>query len=378
MLLIVALGCGPGGDKTDQSCESQVVPGTHARGATASFLGYSCDLQCEPGYSDCDHDISNGCEKVGVCSSFDAGFGDAPYASPPELVMTLVGGAAGFSACDSALYVLQSDALYVVDATGALAKLAASPPPAGGLACDGTMLYWPVRSNGALPNGAIFSFDIVHSQNAIVTGNIDPGAGVDVRAHRVYWVARSDAGAWLSSSAADSGVTSDLPIMETGAYKPFALTSGADWTITSPSTIAFASLVAGAADASSDADADADADASTSSGAITLDAAVTSLVANPARAFAVVGSSLVAADDPSFVQASGVANVTLGATYGDSVVLASDDTVYVGSLSPKGALAAVPGKFLHVVAVTTKGSAAYWITRGEGATPGAIWTVALQ
>jgi len=410
-------GCGP-----SSTCPDVVPAGTHTINTVGTWGG--CTLECENGWSDCDGNPNNGCETPGVCPP-DASKKDAgPKA---ELLKSLMGAPRGLATCDTdLLYYFDDDALFVLNTgTNASAQvLTSSGVPSGGIACDSANVYWATLSDpdGGGPNGGVWSVPFGQDAATAIATGVDPGWGIDVRAPRVYWLARSGlgpAGPMLAYSLLDGGSFGVMPAAETEAYKAFALSFDGDYALlggslwfnpidpdagpahaTALDTDAATALFAAAggayavlhgsynpvidagvdatpdAEAGSDADTDASADASDASDAATDATGDAGDAASEAEASAPAPTDLIlgVTGSPTLV-ASGLKRI-VATTGSGSAIVASDDTIYFVDL-PVGAVTILATGVLHVADVAMDAKYAYWTTRGEGTLPAAIWRIAL-
>ncbi len=348
--------CGPldlcDGD-SQAPCTSKPVPGTHTIDVSSGFCG-GCIAQCETGWLDCDNDVTNGCETPGTKCSSQLGDGGMPPTA--TLLATLSGAPHGVAVCGTNVFYFDDADLLQFVPDGAPKKVATSPStPKDGLACDGTFLYWAAGDTiWELPIWAT-------SATALATG-VDPGTGVDLRGASVYFVEHTDAGATLAHTTGDAGWTAIMPITETGVYKPFALTQAGDYSI-DQGTIWFNAP---------NQDAGGPVQIATMTNALALFAGSSP---TPYVIAASTGSDSLSqvVTDAASVPIPTIVAVAAAQT---KAVLISDDSVYAFDLQ-KNKLTTLVQPALHGVHVATDGTTAYWTTRGEGLTLGAVWTMPL-
>ena len=417
-----SFGGGDCSDFGDSTCPDVVPAGTHTI-ATQGGFG-TCTLECEPGWSDCDKNLNNGCETAGVCP-IPAEAGPIPA---PKFLTVLEAEPRGLAACGSRVYYFDGDALDVIDTSSNDAVspvLTAAGVPSGGLACDSSNLYWATRDDGdggdaATPDGTIWAMALGDSVASPVALDVDPGRGIDTRAGgRVYWLARTgfgDAGSMLAYSTFDAGSFAVMPAAESTAYKAFAIGSDGDYALANgalwfaglgddaggpevvpiDASAASALVASGGAtyaivhgdyafpsdagdasdgdasdDAADDASADdaSDGDASDDAGDLDAnDADVDADAASPP-------SDTILRVGPTAAKLVSGLHVVVAAAGGSGIVAASDDTVYFVSTS-NGAVSVLATSMLHVVDVALDGTNAYWTTAGQGAVAGAVWKVA--
>ena len=333
-------------------CTSKPVAGTHAIDVYSGFCG-ECIVQCETGWLDCDDDVSNGCETPGTkCSSPFSDGGKSP--PTPSLLATLSGAPHGVAICGTNVMFFDDATLFEFVPNAAPKKLATSPSaPKDGIACDATFLYWAASDTiWELPIWAT-------SATALATG-VDPGVGVDLRGSSVYFIEHDDAGSTLARTTGDAGWTAIMPVSETGVYKSFALGPSGDYSI-DQGNVRFNPLT---------------------------DAGVPALIPAPNALALFMGSSSL-----PYVVSGSTSSDTLTVLLADAAptpipaivavasaqtkaVLATDDSIYVLDLQKK-TLATLVQPALHVGHVATDGTMAYWTTRGEGVTLGAVWSMTL-
>jgi hypothetical protein len=409
---------GGGGGCTGGGGECANPPaGTHTVSGTSSgFFGSTCTLVCETGWSDCDNDVSNGCETPGACPKPHADAG-----AKPELLATLSGAPRGLAACDSGrVYFFDDSSLKLWSAGAAASVLDSTGAPSGGLACDATNLYWTTLSEpDGGPTGAVWSLAFDADGATAIASAVDPGRGIDVRSPRVYWIARtglSDAGSMLAYSLADGGTVAVMPTTEGPAYKGFALSYDGDYAIASgslwfnsissdagaPYTLDFdasaaSALFAGAGGAYAvihgaypsavDAGPDADVDASDASSEAAPDDAAydapddasgdasTDAGADGEAGSSVSTDSIVALTGTPSPLFDGLAPIRAAIGNGAAIV-ASDDKIYYVDL-PSGFVTVLATGALHVTDVAMDGTYAYWTTLGQGTTAAALWRIVL-
>ncbi|HEY1958330.1 MAG TPA: hypothetical protein VGH28_22090 [Polyangiaceae bacterium] len=188
-----------------------------------------CNVECEPGFFDCDKNQSNGCETsssvgcpaVKVDASSDAGL-------VPERLASISSAPGGLVACAGNDYFFDGSELRSIDGiTLLVSDVALSPaPPTDGLACDGDTLFWSA-SLGDAGTGALYGVPVLGGTPIVVASGFDPSPGVAVRDGGV--LVMSSAG--LLFAQGDGGAGAWMPATPTGAYEPFALVGGEDWSI---------------------------------------------------------------------------------------------------------------------------------------------------
>ncbi len=346
--------CGPfdlcGGD-AQSPCTTQPVAGTHTIDVQSGFCG-GCVAQCEPGWLDCDNNIENGCETPGTkCPNGDGG-------KPPPtatLLATLSGTPHGVALCGTNVFYFDDSDLFQFVPAGAPKKVATSATtPKDGLACDGTFIYWA-------SSDTIWELPIWATAPVALALGVDPGTGVDLRGSSVYFIEHTDAGSTLAHTTGDAGWTAIMPISETGVYKPFALTQGGDYSI-DQGTIWFNA---------SNPDAGGPAQIATTPNALALIAgsSATPYVISLAGGSDTISQVITDASTP-------VPTIVAAAAAQMKAVLGSDDSVYAFDLQTNK-LTTLVQPALHVAHVATDGTTAYWTTRGEGLTLGAVWSMPL-
>lgn len=351
-LFIAILACG--GDGSGAPCY-QPAAGTHAVAAT----GFGCHIECSPGYFDCNGDNVDGCESTAPCTTKPSDSGLPP--PPVHLVTTLSGVPHGIASCGGDVYFFDDGAL--MDVSGQKLFTSAATP-AGGIACDGSNLYFATLSSGdAGPTGSVYRFHFGDAAPVAIASGVDPGRGVDLRGAGVYWIARSgagDAGPMLEVTN-DAGTNAILPAIETSTYKSFALMDDADYALSGGSV--WTSPLDGGAPATLAFDA-------TNARAL--------LRANLAMPVAVVtidgGDGIVATGDAS-TPIGATPHVVATASDQTHAVFATDDAVYEWTYNVGVKLVTSP--YLHITDITIAGGVAYWVTRGAAATPGAVWRATL-
>jgi hypothetical protein len=233
----------------------------------------------------------------------------------------------------------------------------------------------------------------------------------------------------LVASMPDAASVALIPAVESEAYKAFALSYDGDYALargsvwfnplggdgSDASTLSFDASAASAlfaaaggtyavvhgavaltmdasADATTDAGTDADATVNDASDATVDDASdgstedasdATSADAGDASfdgaIDATVDAGVPTTDSIVGLNASlvvgGFARIVATAGNGSAIV-ATDDAVYYVDL-PTGGVTVLASPVLHVVDVAMDSGYAYWTTRGEGTTPGALWRIAL-
>lgn len=349
LLVVVACGSGPGGTL----CDQPVAP-PHA---TAS----GCTLVCDTGWYDCDNSAGDGCETNEPCSNKLGDGAVPPTATGPQLLATLSGDPHGIGACGATVFYLDGNSLSTP--TGPIFTLPRTP--AGGLACEGNNLFFTTSSaGGASPDGSLWRYTIGSKAPVQIMTGIDPGRGVDVRGSTAYWLAHSaDAGTSLARMTGDGGWSSVVPADETSTYKSFALLDDGDYAIAAGSIWR------------------SDFDGGTSTLAFDAGGARALLKGTGAEApYAVVsagaGDLLVVANDAGTPVAP-FPTIVATAQNGAGAIVATDDTIFYVDVNLKvPKIIAKP--FLHVTDVALDGTYAYWLTRGAGATPGAVWKAPLK
>lgn len=347
-------------------------------GEVVGTLG-SCSITCEVGWLDCDKQHPNGCETQGsVCGpKLEASTSDATSPPTASKILTLKNDTLGLVACAGAYYVLDGAEIRTLDGVTLVSKTLGFSPgtPSGGLACDGTSLYWTIRADvDAGSVGALLRMDITTGTVDILANGLDPGVGVDVRGGSVYFIARSgidDAGSTLATFALDAGaITPWMPASETQTYKVFALSDDGDWSVAN-GTIFRRKSDAGAA--------------------AWLEAPVAALLTNEAGApFAVVHADLDASsdalphdylaalheDDAGDASLSPIDASTLDpiiATTGAAPpVVASRDKVYALAL-PAGGATLVNATTAPIAFVAIDDTWVIWSTRATTSAPAAVW-----
>ena len=321
-----------------------------------------CSLECEPGFFDCDHSLTNGCETssiVGCFSSLDGGpFPDA--GAGPERIATIGLVPFGLVACAGAYFFFAGQTLGSIDAsTLTVSTISSSPaPPIDGLACDGTALYWSTASPAdAASGGALYSVSTLGGAPQLVASGFDPSPGIDER----------DGGIFVMSSAGvlalqgDAGLAPWTSATATGAYKPFTLGPSDTW------SIAGGAIVRRADDAGPSAwidDAGAPSTIVTASGEpiasihASFDDAgpVTDWIARLEGDGGAALTTIFTTPKPIVATASGA-----------KAIVASDDTIYV--VAPPQVAPLYTTKD-HVVDVATDGKWVVWTTRGQGGPAG--------
>jgi hypothetical protein len=349
VLFIAILACG--GDGTGAPCASPAV-GTHAVPAN----GFGCHIECAPGYFDCDGDNVDGCESTLPCTTPQPGEGGLPP-PPIHLLTTLSGMPHGIATCAGNVYFFDDGSLMTVSGKK-LFTFAATP--SGGIACDGTDLFFATLSSGdAGPSGVVYRFHPGDSAPTPVVNGVDPGRGIDTRAGSIYWIARSgvgDAGPMLEATN-DAGTTAILGAVETTTYKSFALMDDGDYALSGGSV--WASPLDGGPASTLGFDA-------TNARAL--------LRANGALPLAIVtldaGDGIMTMEDAS-TQIALTPRIVATASDAAHAVFATDDAVYEWSYN--GGVKLLSSPYLHITDITLDGTFAYWVTRGAAATPGAVW-----
>jgi hypothetical protein len=166
----------------------------------------------------------------------------------------------------------------------------------------------------------------------------------------------ADAGTSLATTN-DGGWYSVIPADETSTYKSFALLDDGAYAIAGGSVWR------------------SDLDGGTSTLAFDASAARALLRGTGSQApYAVVtadgGDLLVVANDASTPVAP-FPTIVATAQNGTDIVIATDDTIFHVDVNLQ-TQTIIAKPFLHVTDVTLDGTNAYWLTRGAGATPGAI------
>lgn len=354
-LLIVLLACGAGpGGLGGTLCDQPVAP-PHASAS-------GCTLVCDPGWFNCDNNVQNGCETNVPCSNKPPVDGSVPLPTPttPQLIATLSGAPHGIAACGSSVYYLDGNSLSTPN--GVVFTLPSTP--AGGIACNGSDLFFATSSNGApSPNGSVWRYTIGGGNPLPIITGVDPGRGIDARGSSAYWVAHSaDAGTSLAKMSA-GGWIRVIPADETSTYKSFALLDDGDYAIAAGSV--WRSDLDGG---TSMLDFDASAAHALVRG--------TGLQAPYAVVTADAGDMLIVADDASTLVAS-FPTIVATAQNGNTVILATDDTIFRVDVNLQmPTIIAKP--FLHITDVALDGTYAYWLTSGEGSTPGGVWMAPLN
>jgi hypothetical protein len=107
--------------------------------AVATCVAGACGIACTPGFTDCDHDVSNGCEVATANDVHNCGACDHACPVPQNTTATCAGGVcgaacvAGFADCDGTT----ADGCEMACAAPANASPTCSgAPPACGFACD--------------------------------------------------------------------------------------------------------------------------------------------------------------------------------------------------------------------------------------------------
>ncbi|HSQ66412.1 MAG TPA: hypothetical protein VLM85_24480 [Polyangiaceae bacterium] len=365
-------------------------------GGDSSVGAYGqCSIFCDSGWFDCDKNPQNGCETksdYGCYGQVDASDG-GPFNPGPEVVATLAADPRGLVACAGHELYFDGSELYSIDSVTLTNVLVTTSPglPAGGLACDGSYVYWATLSDSdaSTPNGGLFRVPVAGFVAQQLASGLDPGRGVDVRPPTgLYFIARSglsDAGSALG--VLPLGVNLPpvewMPAGETQAYKPFTLTSTDDW------SIANGSIYRKALDGGSGVwldDAGASALLTAQNGE---PFAVVPLMADAGSDGGDAGDAGTGASADTFAHvmddAGAASLVPVGAsavhpivaTTSDTTTLAaSDDTVYVVDL-PAGGVTVLATTPDHVVDVALDSAWAVWTTRGQGSTPAQVWRVAV-
>jgi hypothetical protein len=201
-------------------CESvEAVP--NGRLVAQEFQS-TCTAACDNGFFDCDGNLQNGCESTTACT--DA----STEPKTAHVIVTLLDAPHGLVACAGHEYYFDGLDMYSIDSlTLQQAAVVTSPQePAGGLACDGKNLYWATLSDSdASPNGALLRFAIGFNES-VVASAIDPRSGIEWRNGELALMTSSGL-----SLAKTGSLAPWMPASETGAYKPFVLGAGADWSI---------------------------------------------------------------------------------------------------------------------------------------------------
>ncbi len=349
-----------------------------------------CTINCEPGWFDCNNNPADGCETQSVLGCY-GGDAEAGLFEPtaPHVIATLSADPRGLVACAGQEFYFDGAVLYSIDSVTLKKTLVTSSPgvPAGGLACDGTYLYWATLSDSdaSAPNGELFAMYIPASFADVIASGLDPGRGIDFRpSSGVYFIARtglSDAGSMLGLVGSDGGVSPWMPIEETQAYKPFTLTTTDDWSLAGGS-IYRRPLDGGVAAWIGDAGASALLTAPTGE-PFAVVRATSDAGADAGDAGAQSPSDYLAhlVDDGgaaslTAVDASTVRPIVATTSWGPTVV-ASDDTIYLVDLYA-GGTTVIATTSDHVADVALDSSWAVWTTRGQGSTPAQVWRARVQ
>jgi hypothetical protein len=385
-----AMTCDPGfadcndnqGDGCETSTTSGLPPHTELDtsgassdvgcGESAPSIGSigQCAIVCEPGFFDCDHDKTNGCETaspIGCPIVFDASNDSSPPAA--TRLSSISFGAHGLVACVGGYYYFDGVYLREVDSfTLAVSDVATSPgQPVGGLACDGATLYWATAAaaDAAPDTGELQAVSVLGGTPQAIATGFEPSPGIDV----------DDAGVLVMSTSGlllaqdDGGLAPWMPATPTGSYKPFARGASEAW------SIADASIVrrtddAGAATWVDDAGAP-------STVVLASGAPIASIHASFGDAGATTDWLALLEDDagapnvsPFFVTAKPIVASVSGA----KAVVASDDTIY---LVTPGQVTPLFQTNDHVVDVAIDGAWVVWTTRGQGSSMAGIFRGAL-
>ena len=351
--------------------------GSGGGGQVVAHIG-SCSVECDYGWSDCDQNAANGCETESY-SCFGQGDAkpqkdaatDASDASTSgQLLVTLSGEPRGLAACAGRIFYFDDNQLHAVDESSLTISIVtvSLQPPAGGLACDGSYVYWttlPDADAGA-PNGTLMRATVDGTMNEAVATNLDPGQGIDVRpSGPIYFLAHSGFGPGpyiVAAEVGDAGTTLDswMPAFEGAYVRPFAWSENDDWTLKG-GMIHRRPLGADASTPWTPAPngrgllAD---QAGAPYALIQMPASTDAGDAGPTDDFALL------ADDAGLV-AMGASLPPIVATTSNAAttIAASDDTVFAVSL-PQGTSNVIATTTDHVVDVAYDSKWAAWTTRG--------------
>jgi hypothetical protein len=359
-----AMICDPGfadcnGSDAD-GCETStnVTNGTIAMN-TPDFGASTCSVTCNTGAFDCDGIVENGCESTTPCkldASTDSGEPKAAH-----VIADLLGAPHGLVACAGHEFFMDGFDLISIDTTtlATFQVATSSAEPAGGLACDGAYVYWgTVSPSDASASGFVVRAPVQGGAEQMFASGLAPSAGIDVRDGGAYVMNGANVSLALGQ---DAGVVAWMPASQAGAYKPFALGSGEDWSISG------ASILMRTPDASATTWL---ADAGTPR-AIFLGASGDPLVVSQASD---AGDLLARVRDdagaPTFTPFDGGVHPVVATSSGSPAVVASDDAIYVVGTA---AATQIFSSTDHIVDVAIDGTWVVWTTR----TPARVWRGAL-
>jgi hypothetical protein len=229
----------------------------------------------------------------------------------------------------------------------------------GGLACDGAYVFWAtIASNDASASGYVVRTPVQGSTEQLFASAINPSSGIDVREGGVYVM--TSAGVALTSGP-DAGVTTWMPASQAGAYKPFALGAGEDWSVSG------ASILMRTPDASA---ATWLADAGTPRAIFVNAAGDPIVVAQASDAGDLLALVRDDAGTATFAPLDGSVHPIVATSGGARAVVASDDAIYV--VGATGATQLFTSTD-HIADVAVDGPWVVWTTR----TPARVWRGAL-
>ncbi len=388
-----ASSCGLGSSGDARGCVSYASPSCtgfpatpHATTAPNAFG--ACSTTCNLGYYDCNGAPGDGCESTTPCSFV----GDAGDGGIGGAMVTLQHAPRGLALCAGRAFFIDGTQLREMGVYGSTVAttIANAGDAAGGLACDGERLYWPVASSSdASPgaDGAIASVGVDGGAPETITAGVDPGRGVAVHpwGGGVYWLARAvDGGGGLMLSPTDGGPPSWLVPAEEGdagiarafdlsSTRAFGVAGGRVWTssidggpqaIGAPGAVAVAlafdlpyeavRAAPGASDAGDASDAGNPSDAGDAS----------SPVETTLQAILDDGSTLdLAVTDPPVA--------IIGDRDADVLYVATDTSI--ARVPTMGDLPTmVASGQLHVTDIALDGPYVYWTTRGDTTTSGTL------
>lgn len=304
--------------------------------------GFVCEIVCAPGFFDCDGIVGNGCESTTGCWSNGHDGGGAI-----TTLQRLSDVPGGLALCGGELVYIDGTRLLGSSTSGDPPRtIALLGAPAGGIACDGDFAYLPLRTNNSTdPNGRVVRFALKESGAVDLETMVDPARSIDLDdAGHVYWIARSDAGTFVTESALDASPLALLPVDEPRIDKTFALFDGL-WAI-ADGDLRHA-LEDGAVDIVSDANA----------------------VAITARASGI--SVFVGIDGGVALGDASVLDARALASWGDDVFVATGNSIV--HITPTGSPSIIASGLAHVVDLAVDARYLYFTTVGPETLSRAPW-----
>jgi hypothetical protein len=312
---------------------------------------WSCVLDCDPGFFDCNHQPSDGCESTDACDLCDSCDASPWKEGGLTWGYTLNDAPHGLARCGDEVVLVDGNevlAASVIDSSVRVIALL-DHDPAGGLACSNGFVYLPLlrMSDGG---GRISRFRLNDAGSDAAPTDletlVDPARSIDVDdAGGVFWIARTDAGRFVQKSALDASAVSLLAVDEPQIYKTFALQNGL-WAIGEGDVRHL--YVDGAVDSILNANA----------------------VAITARTNDV--SLLTKVDGGTWLADASLVDVRAVTSWGDDVFVATDTSIL--HIPPNGPPVIVVGNVAHSVDVAVDAKYVYFTTIGPPATlTRALW-----